>query len=79
MSDGTNLGIVAGLDFGPRAAYELGNGQIAWTNGAQFGTDSVAFGAGSFRFISATSAVPEPTSLSVLFAMAVGICVRRKR
>ncbi|MEO1575755.1 MAG: hypothetical protein AAFU65_12455, partial [Pseudomonadota bacterium] len=39
-ADGTDLGIVAGLDFGPRAGYELGNGEILWTNGSFLRTDT---------------------------------------
>jgi hypothetical protein len=54
--DGTSLGIVAGLDFGPRAAYELGNGEILWTNGSFLRSDTnVVLDDGSFRFISPTS------------------------
>ncbi|MFK7885573.1 MAG: hypothetical protein AB8G16_01800 [Gammaproteobacteria bacterium] len=56
QSDGTNLGIVAGLDFGPRAAYELGNGEILWSNGTFLRTDSTIISEdGSFRFFSPTS------------------------
>ena len=55
-SDGTGLGIVAGLDFGPRAAYELGNGAVIWTNGTFLRSDdTIILEDGSFRFISPTS------------------------
>ena len=54
--DGTSLGIVAGLDFGPRGAYELGNGEILWTNADFLRTDSTVILSGSsFRYISPTS------------------------
>lgn len=56
MPDGTSLGIVAGLDFGPRAAYELGNGEVLWTNGSFLRSDAnIILDDGAFRFISPTS------------------------
>ncbi len=74
---GVDLGIVAAMDLGPRAGYELGNGQIAWSNGAQFGTDAAAFGSGSFRFINA-STVPAPGAAAVLGLAALSAGRRRR-
>ena len=77
MPDGTSLGIVAGLDFGPRGAYELGNGDVLWTNGSFLATDNNTIVDGfSFRFISPTT-VPEPTSLGLLIGIAL-LVARRK-
>ena len=77
MPDGTPLGIVAGLDAGPRGAYELGNGEVLWTNGSFLATDSTTIVDGpSFRFISPTS-IPEPTGLGLLIGIAL-LVVRRK-
>jgi len=60
LSDGTSLGIVAGLDFGPRAAYELGNGEILWTNGAFIRSDATIYlEGGSYRFVSPTSVIAD--------------------
>ena len=80
LSDGTNLGIVAALDFGPRAAFELANGEILWTNGARIGTDSVEVASGgSFRFISTTS-IPEPnTGILLLVVITSQLTLGRRR
>ncbi len=76
MPDGTFVGIVAGDPFGPRAAYELGNGGIAWTNGTWFRTDADIFVEGaSFRYITPSS-IPEPTSMALLL---IGSCVSLRR
>ncbi len=73
--DGTSLGIVAGLDFGPRGVAELGNGSILWTNGSFLQTDSDLILDGlSFRYISQTT-IPAPASILVLG----GLLVRRRR
>lgn len=63
--EGDNLGIVAALDLGPRAGYELGNGSIIWSNGSFLATDAQSFAEGSFRFFSPTS-VPTPASAALL-------------
>ena len=64
--DGTSLGIVAGLDRGPRGVWELPNGEILWTNGSTAQTDSTIFAdGGGYRFISPT-VVPEPAIASWL-------------
>jgi hypothetical protein len=63
--EGDNLGIVAALDLGPRAGYELGNGSIIWSNGSFLATDAQSFAEGSFRFFSPTS-VPAPASAALL-------------
>ncbi len=78
MSDGTNLGIVAGLDLGPRAGFQLGNGEIVWSNGTWFRTDDSIFGEGSFRFINRTS-IPEPAAGGIWGLLAVTWWTRRKR
>ncbi len=76
--DGMSLGVVAGLDFGPRAAYELANGEIMWTNGTWVRTDDTIFLEGaSFRYITPSS-VPAPAGVSLLGALAV-IASRRRR
>ncbi|MHA7811891.1 MAG: PEP-CTERM sorting domain-containing protein [Phycisphaerales bacterium] len=65
LADGTSLGIVAGLDLGTRAAIDLGNGEILWSNGSFLATDSYTVADGSFRFFTATN-VPAPASLAIL-------------
>lgn len=80
MADGTALGITAGLDFGPRAGFELGNGSVLWTNGNFLRTDDNIIVEGvSFRYISRTSVIPEPTAgLAVALAMMIAVGRRRK-
>ncbi|MEL6796070.1 MAG: hypothetical protein AAFO89_04525 [Planctomycetota bacterium] len=63
--EGDSLGVVAGLDLGTRAGYELGNGEIIWTNSSLLATDAQTFAEGSFRFFSPTS-IPAPTSAALL-------------
>lgn len=76
--DGTFVGTPAGVNFGPRAAYELGNGGIAWTNGTWFRTDADIFSAaGSFRYINGVS-VPAPASAALLGVMGL-VAGRRRR
>ena len=65
LADGTSLGIVAGLDLGTRAAIDLGNGEILWSNGSFLATDSYTVAEGSFRFFTQTN-VPAPASLAML-------------
>jgi hypothetical protein len=77
LPDGTNLGITAGLDFGPRGVAELGNGDTLWTNGAWIRTDdNIVLDGGSYRFISATT-IPAPAGLVVLTLL--GVTGRRRR
>ena len=77
LPDGTNLGVVAGLDFGPRGVAELGNGDTLWTNGTWIRTDDdIMLEGGSFRFIS-SSTVPGPGGLAVLVLLGMG--GRRRR
>lgn len=63
--EGDSLGVVAALDLGSRAGYELGNGSIIWSNGAFLATDAQSFADGSFRFFSPTS-IPSPASAALL-------------
>ena len=77
QSDGTALGIVAGLDRGPRGVFELGNGDVLWTNGNSISTDSVdLLTGGGFRYITQTD-VPAPGALALLGL--AGIAGRRRR
>ena len=82
LLDGTDLGIVAGMDAGPRAAFELGNGEILWTNGAFTATGpsagdlTVLNSGGQYRYITAT-AIPAP---GAALAMGLtGLCMARRR
>ncbi|MEO1583593.1 MAG: hypothetical protein AAFR96_03345 [Planctomycetota bacterium] len=77
LPDGTSLGIVAGLDFGPRAGYELGNGSVVWSNGSFLRTDAETFANGSFRFFSPTS-VPAPASAALLSLGGLAAARRRR-
>jgi len=78
LPDGTSLGIVAGLDFGPRAGYELGNGSVLWTNGNFVATDAENLLTGdSYRYIT-PSRVPEPASLALLFVGGIATLRRRR-
>lgn len=75
--DGTILGLVAGMDLGTRGVVELGNGEIAYTNGAIFASDSSVYSDGaSFRFITRTS-VPAPATAALLGLG--GLFARRRR
>lgn len=77
-ADGTDLGIVAALDLGPRAAIDLGNGEILWGNGNILGTDArVILEGGSYRYFTATN-IPTPGSLGVLGLGALA-GIRRRR
>ena len=80
-TEGDDLGIIAGADAGPRGAYELGNGNIMYTNGSGVFVFDVNTGgltqvaSGSARFI--TELVPAPSSATLL-ALA-GMCATRRR
>lgn len=77
-SDGNVLGIVAGLDFGPRGVVELENGEIAYTNGSFFQSDDNQFSDGSsFRYITETS-VPAPASLAMIALGGIAGARRRR-
>ena len=77
---GNNLGIVAGLDFGPRAAYELGNGEILWTNGNFLRTDDTIIAEGSsFRYITKVQGPFVPTPAGVALLGLGGLIVGRRR
>lgn len=82
-SDGNDLGIVAGLDGGARGVYELGNGNIMWTNGGgvwvtdpNSGQTFNVYDGGSAQYIDFV-AIPAPGTLG-LFALA-GFASRRRR
>ena len=76
-ADGTILGTVAGVDFGPRGVVELGNGAILWTNGAWVRTDSqIKLDNGQFRYITATT-IPSPAVAGPLAMLAFS--ARRRR
>lgn len=76
--DGTPQGIVAADGFGPRGNYELGNGEVLWTNGnfVQFDDNNILTG-GSYRFITETS-IPAPASATLLAAAAFATTRRRR-
>lgn len=77
LADGTEVGIVAALDLGPRAAFDLGNGEILWSNGSFLATDSYTVAEGSFRFFTGTN-VPTPAPLA-LIALGGLTATRRRR
>lgn len=78
LADGTEVGIVAALDLGPRAAIDLGNGEILWSNGNFLATDDrVILEGGSYRFFTATN-VPAPASLAMLGLGALATTRRRR-
>ena len=77
LADGTEVGIVAALDLGPRAAFDLGNGEILWSNGSFLATDSYTVAEGSFRFFTGTN-VPAPAPLA-LIALGGLTATRRRR
>lgn len=78
LPDGTEIGIIAGDPFGPRAAYELGNGGIVWTNGTWIRTDAdILVEGGNFRYITPSS-VPEPTSALLMLITVVGVSRRQR-
>jgi hypothetical protein len=77
-ADGTDLGIVAGLDFGPRAAIDLDNGDILWTNGTWVRTDTdILVEGSSFRFFTRTT-IPAPGSLALLGLGSLATLKRRR-
>ena len=73
LPDGTDQGIVAALDFGPRGNIELPSGDILWTNGSALQIDTtIVADNGSFRFISPT-VVPEPTGFAICLVGLLGL------
>ncbi|MFK7759753.1 MAG: hypothetical protein AB8C13_07400 [Phycisphaerales bacterium] len=65
-ADGNFIGIAAGLDFGPRAAIDLGNGEVLWSNGNFLRTDgTIILEDGSFRYFTSTT-IPAPGSVALL-------------
>lgn len=77
-ADGSDNGIVAAVDAGPRGVFELGNGEILWTNGDFLRTDSnIILQGESFRFLSPVT-VPAPASAMVLGVLGIGAARRRR-
>ncbi|MGP1345605.1 MAG: hypothetical protein ACTS3F_02920 [Phycisphaerales bacterium] len=80
---GNDLGIVAGADAGARGVWELGNGNIMWTNGdgvwvtdPNSGIASLVYDGGSSQYIGLV-VIPSPGAAGVL-ALA-GVCAVRRR
>lgn len=80
---GNDLGIIAGLDGGARGVYELGNGNIMWTNGGgvwvtdpNTGLTTNVYDGGSGQYIDLV-VIPAPGTVGLL-ALA-GLASRRRR
>lgn len=83
-ADGNDLGIVAAIDSGARGVYELGNGNIMWTNGAgvwvtdiNTGLASLVYDGGSSQYIDLV-VIPAPGAAGLL-ALAGFAATRRRR
>lgn len=77
-ADGNFIGIAAGLDFGPRAAIDLGNGEVLWSNGNFLRTDgNIIIEGSSFRFFTSTT-IPAPSS-AIMLGFGAFVGARRKR
>jgi hypothetical protein len=83
-SAGNEIGIVAGLDSGARGVYELGNGNIMWTNGAgvwvtdiNTGQATLVYDGGSSQYIDLV-VIPAPGAAGLL-ALAGFAATRRRR
>lgn len=83
-SAGNDLGILAGADLGPRGVYELGNGNIMWTNGAgvwvtdiNTGQATLVYEGGSSQYIDLV-VIPTPGAAGLL-ALAGLAATRRRR
>ena len=81
---GNDLGIIAGLDSGARGVYELGNGNIMWTNGAgvwvtdpNTGQVTQVYDGGSSQYIDLV-VIPAPGAAGLL-ALAGFASTRRRR
>lgn len=75
---GNSLGIIAGLDRGPRGVIELLNGDIMWTNGAGFFVgETEVLGGSSGRYLSFVT-IPAPGAMALL-GMGGLVGVRRRR
>ncbi len=70
---------------GVRGVFELGNGDILWTDGAGVHSLNTATGAstlitaGSYRFIEQIGVIPEPSTTSIVILIAAGMVARRRR
>jgi len=80
---GANLGAVAGTQpFGPRGVWELGNGDLMWTNGSGvwitdlLSGDTTQVAEGQFRFIELVS-IPAPGAFALLGL--AGLATGRRR
>lgn len=83
-TNGIDLGIVAGEDSGIRGVWELGNGNIMWTNGAgvwvtdiNTGLETLVYDGGSSQYIGLVI-IPGPGGVAVL-ALAGLAATRRRR
>jgi len=83
-ADGTNLGVVPGTSpFGPRGVWELGNGNIMWTNGSgvfisnPLDGDTVQVASGQFRYIDLVS-IPAPGAFALIGLAGLGAARRRR-
>lgn len=77
-ADGTFIGIAAGMDFGPRGAIDLGNGDILWGNGTWLRTDSnIILDGVSMRYYT-SSTIPTPSAFA-LIGLSGLISTRRRR
>lgn len=81
---GNDLGIIAGLDSGARGVYELGNGNIMWTNGGgvwvtnpDTGQTLNVYDGGSSQYIDLV-VIPAPGAAGLL-ALAGFASTRRRR
>lgn len=83
-SAGNDLGIIAGIDGGARGVYELGNGNIMWTNGGgvwvtdpNTGEVTNVYDGGSGQYIDLV-VIPAPGAAGLL-ALAGFASTRRRR
>jgi uncharacterized protein (TIGR03382 family) len=75
---GNSLGIVAGLDRGPRGVLELLNGDVMWTTGTGFFVgETEVLGGSSGQYLSFV-VIPAPGAMALL-GMGGLVAVRRRR
>lgn len=83
-SDGNEIGIIAGIDGGARGVYELGNGNIMWTNGGgvwvtdpNTGLSTNVYDGGSGQYIDLV-VIPAPGAAGLLVLAGFGASRRRR-